>query len=133
MNIESAVRDARRAAEAIMTTTVKVSSGGGQVFDDATGEWVDTPPTIHYQGKARIKQHGSAVEQAEAPGYIVAIQQLILSVPVTGTGAITDGHEVEVLADPLDDDLVGTKFTITGDSAQSHASARRFTIERKTT
>lgn len=128
MNIIHATQDGRRAAERIMTTTVLVY-WKEEIFDDTTGQMVTVKHDL-YNGKARIRQSGLAVSNVQSAGQFLAVQDLILSVPIEATGGINNGHLVEVLADPLDADLVGTAYRIAGDAAASQSTARRFKIER---
>ncbi|WP_448810464.1 DUF6093 family protein [Agromyces bauzanensis] len=129
MSIEHAVAAGRRAAERLMTTTVQVTSPGALVWDPDLLDYVEGPPVVHYTGKARIRLRGATVRDVEAAGQLAAVQELILSLPFTGTDTVTTGRTVTVTANPSDPALVGRSFTIQGTAAQTDATARRFTIE----
>lgn len=130
MSITRHVQDGRRAAEALMTTTVTVTTPGEQTWNPDTMQYEDGPPVVHYTGKARIRQRSGAVREAEAAGQYIAVQELVLSVPFAGTDTITGSQTVTVTANPNDPTLVGKTFTIQGPVGQTDATARRFTIER---
>jgi hypothetical protein len=128
MTAEQATLAGRREAEKLMITTVNV----GYVTyteDPVTYETIEVISPV-YTGKARIRLSSPKANTVEAAGQYVAIQSLVLSLPIDGSASVGTSQVVIVTANPLDTALVGTKYRITGTSSQSHATARRFEIER---
>lgn len=118
----------RREAEKLMTSTVSVVEREfGPIGEDGNVTIIEHP---RYSGKARIRLQGAGVTDVDAASQLLAIQRLILSLPMTGSESVGNDQWVTVTADPLDTALVGTQYLIKGAFAQSHATARRFTIER---
>lgn len=124
------VKEGRRAAERLMVTTVTVTrTSGTPIFDEETGEYI-TPTVTVYDGKARIRQRNLTAADAEAAGQLLVTQLLTLYLPFTAPGDIGTGDVVTVTGNPLDPDLIGTEYRITGTAGETAATARRFEIER---
>lgn len=128
MTIEQHTLTGRREAEKLMTTTGTIGTVT-EGMDPDTFETIEVITPV-YTGKLRIRQATPKSSDATAGGQQFPIQSLILSLPIDGSGEVTTNMAVLVTANPLDAALVGTKYRITGTSAQSHATARRFEIER---
>lgn len=119
----------RREAEKLMVSTCKIERATGEtVLDPITYEEVPVVITA-YEGKCKIRMANAMVKRAQIPGQVLAVQQLVLSVPIVGSETIRSGDVVTVTANPLDDGLVDKKFTVRGQHAQTFATARRFEIE----
>lgn len=128
MTAEQATLAGRREAEKLMITTVNIGTVT-EAVDPETFETIEVITPV-YTGKARIRLSSPKANAVEAAGQYVAIQSLVLSLPVEGTAAVHTDHRVIVTANPLDTALVGSKYRITGLSEQTFATARRFEIER---
>lgn len=128
MSVIRHTKDGRRAAEALMTSTVQIGTVR-LVTDPETGDPVETVDPV-WTGKARIHTRTVTAQTTSGPGVVFAQQDLILTIPVTGTDVVSTDMAVKVTADPLDDALVGTVYRIKGTSAESQQVARRFQIER---
>lgn len=119
----------RRAAEALMEDTVLVYRGGGEaVFDEATGEYVDSRETV-YQGKARIRIPRAFGNVADEQGALINVQPATVWVPVDGTEGITKNDHVELLASAHDPDAVGLVLRVTDGHWQTHSTSRRLGVE----
>ena len=128
MSIIRHTLDGRRAAEKIMTSRVSIGTVR-DATDPNTGDPIQTVTPV-WSGRARIHTRTVAAQTVTGPSVVFASQDLVLSIPVTGTEVVRTGMAVKVTANPLDPALVDAIFTIRGTSGESQQVARRFTIER---
>lgn len=128
MSIIRHTLDGRRAAEAVMTSTIQIGTVTEKT-DPETGDPVEVIVPV-WTGKGRIHTRTVAAQTTSGPGMVFASQDLTLTVPVVGSEAVTTGMSVKVTADPLDAAHVGTVYRIQGTSSESQQVARRFQIER---
>ncbi|MBG6237391.1 hypothetical protein IWX78_000334 [Mycetocola sp. CAN_C7] len=128
MTATQATLNGRREAEKLMVTRCEITRDTGEVITDPiTG--IDMPAvSVVYEGKCKIRLKGG-VKDAAIPGMVLAVQQLELSLPVDQSADVRNLDVMTVTTNPLDLALVGKKFNIKGQQAQSYATARRFEIE----
>lgn len=128
MSVIRHTKDGRRAAEALMTSTVQIGTVK-DATDPNTGDPIQVITPV-WTGKGRIHTRTVTAQTTSGPGVVFAQQDLILTIPVSGTDVVSTNMAVKVTADPLDDALVGTVYRIKGTSAESLQVVRRFQIER---
>ncbi|MGD7788212.1 DUF6093 family protein [Propionibacteriaceae bacterium Y1700] len=110
--------------ELIMLGTVKINKPGTRVLDRETGEYVETPGPLVYEGKAATQEvtrtDGSPTV---AGGQDVTTRTYTIKVPVTVVGVAVD-DVITVATDP-DPALIGKRLTVTMTGGQTFATARR--------
>jgi hypothetical protein len=118
---------ARREAESEMRETCTVTAAGAGY----PGEW--NPVTLQhdapdaatvYTGKCKVRFGATRARQADAGDQLFAEQDLTVSFPVAASTEITKDCLVEI-TESEDAALVGRKFRITADRAQTNATSRR--------
>jgi hypothetical protein len=129
MSVEQGIQQGRREAEKLMTTTCTIARNDGTTVDPDTLDDVTTW-TQTYAGKCRVRRPGPSARDKQTAGQTITLQDLILSLPVTGSSRVITDHVVTVTANPLDPALVGVTFRVTGMHDETTATARRFPIER---
>lgn len=118
----------RRRAEALMRDTCRITKAGPDVWNEAT--LTNTPSTVTvYEGKCRLLYPYRAPTTASTPGQVEAVQLARLSLPVSTSIGVREGHDVEYLTSASDPDMVGRKFKVVGGAHQSDATARRVPVE----
>jgi len=127
MTAESTILQGREMAESLMTSTCTIGVTEESVHP-VTFETITTVIETHYTGPCRLRFPGSTVSELDAGSQRITDQTAILSIPVGNVTIRTDDGG-EILTNPLDPSLVGTKFRISGDHSQTYATARRFPVE----
>jgi hypothetical protein len=125
--IEWMLPQLRAEAEARMTATCQVGIGSVTTDQDSL-EPVVTFTDVVYTGRCRVRDASAANNTVDVAGQSVAVQDLVLSLPVVGSEAVHTGLVVQITANPHDAALVGPLFRIAGFHAQTDATARRFPI-----
>lgn len=114
-------------AEARMTETIRFYSVTGTVVNPTTLVSVETT-VEHYNGVARVHYPVGAVQQTDSAGQFVALQDLIISIPV-GSVAIPDDAIGVVSASTTDASLIGRKYRVKGAPSAGQVTAHRFPVE----
>lgn len=127
-DILGALPGLRAEAESMMVTVGAVTREV-EVTDPITFV-VSTVPTTIYAGICRLRFGGTQPGTADIPGAVVTDQSAILSFPIDGSSGISVDDVWTCTANPLDVSLVGQRLRITGTHAQTHATARRFAVEK---
>lgn len=135
MTASSATTAGRRAAEALMTDTCRITGpgAGDPVWNDATGQYDDPAPVVVYQGICRIPRRAGgsmSASTARAGEASWRVGEFPLSLPVDGSEDVAPGQTVTYLTSPFDASLVGQTFGITEPMRQSQATARRFVMKQ---
>jgi hypothetical protein len=115
----------RAEAEALMVDTCRVTAAGAPVWDDANGVYTDGAPTTIYEGKCRLRRPSAAPQVTDSGEAAWAVDLYVLSLPVVGSEAVVDGHDVEMLTSANDPAAVGLRLTVQGGHWQSQSTARR--------
>ena len=124
--IAAALPGLRAEAEARMVDSCTITSGSTPgAWNDTTG--VFDPPTkvIVYSGKCRVRNAFGAPQATDAGETMWGVDQCVVSVPVEGSAAVTDGHEVEITACVNDPGMVVQTFTVMAGHFQTDSTARR--------
>lgn len=131
MSAGNAALAGRQLAERIMTSTCTVTrtTPGTPAIDPETG--LETEPTVTtvYDGPCRLRFPYVRPEQALPEGQQLGKERGILSLPTTGSDAVTVNDIVTITGNPLDPDSVGTQLRIMGPFMETYATARRFPAE----
>ena len=126
MSAEDVLARGRRAAESLMTDTVRVSRASGPPVTDPETAVVSRPSVVVYEGIGRVQ--GRATEAKTVDGVQVYIlSDLIVQLPSV-VEPISD-DEVEVLASVMDPHLVGRTFRVKSAPRKSHATMTRCEAE----
>ena len=121
----------RAQANARMTETVTVTTTTpGEVMDESTGTYPDVIVS-HYGGVGRIKFPTLTVSERTPGGQTIAVQDVMLSLPVGFSSAVRIDDIVTVTGSTVDTDLVGRVFRIKGLAQAGQVSAHRFPVEAK--
>lgn len=103
----------------------------GSTTDPTTGVVTDTVEQV-YSGKCRVQQASPSAAEKQAGEADLLLVGRVLSLPVATSTGVRAGHRVRLTASQHDPDLVGRRFWVKGESAKSHATARRLGIEEAT-
>jgi hypothetical protein len=128
VSAESVIMDGRRFTEALMTSKCVIRRNGEPVFSDETGDYESVSSTV-YDGICKVKFGGTQASEVDGQSQDLTEQDAILSLPVIGSAGLTVNDVAEITENPMDPDLVGELFRITGIHAQTYATARRFSVE----
>lgn len=142
---ESDVLMFRREAESLMVDTCTITRGsGGQQFDTAAGEYVQTVGVTLYSGRCRVKARDNADRVVDAGGQAVSLFPFTVSIPVEMSSFDTAVFEaafrpvtfevddlVTVTASALDPALVDLVLRVRQVAAGTHLTARRLECEVK--
>ena len=126
MSAEDVLARGRRAAEALMTDTVRVSRASGQPVTDPVTGVVSTPSMVVYEGIGRVQ--GRATEAKTVDGVQVYVLS-DLTVQLPSVVAPISDDEVEVLSCLMDPLLVGRTFRVKAAPRKSHATMTRCEVE----
>ena len=128
-DVAAALPGLRAQAESLMTDTWRCVRGGTREFNDETGEFVETPPEVVYDGPGRLRDRSSIGSREAVQGVTTVVSQLILSLPVATSGALRVDDRLECIASAADASMVGVRVKVTDLHLQTHSTARRFTVE----
>lgn len=140
MNVQPAIEAQlpflRAEAESLMTDTCRITKpgAGAPTLDPVTLQYVDSAPTVVYEGICRISSRtggitgGSTLASAGDAAWDVS--EFPLSLPIKGSGDVAVGHTVTYLTSDFDPSLEGQVFGITAVPRQTLATARRFRMKQ---
>ena len=123
-------------ANARMTESVTVGiMVKSETIDESTGQYPQVFES-HYAGpngdhRARVKFPTLTVSERTPGGQTIAVQDVMLSLPVGFSSAVRIDDIVTVTSSTVDPDLVGRTFRIKGDAQSGQVSAHRFPVEAK--
>lgn len=118
---------ARAAHENLMTDVCWIQTSSQGSFNDATGTRTDVSATVYY-GKCRVR-HADPT-QAEAGERRNVVTAPTLHLPADDTTVIPERATVTVVSS-TNPNLEGAEFFIVAADLSSTATARRFTMERR--
>ena len=129
MGIGRVIYRGRRAAEAIMSTTVRVRRYAGKpVTDPETGQ-VTRSFSVVYEGKAKIAAYEAFEQVKDIAGSQQTLSRTRVDFPV-GSFSVLPGDEVHVVSDSADPMLAGKVLRVTVPAPyKSHATALRCFVE----
>lgn len=126
MSAEDVLARGRRAAEALMTDTVRVSRASGRPVTDPVTGVVSVPSVEVYEGIGRVQ--GRATEAKTVDGVQVYIlSDLTVQLPVSVEPVVDD--EVRVVESLTEPHLVGRTFRVKSAPRKSHATMTRCEAE----
>ena len=126
MSAEALLARGRRAAEALMTDTVRVTRASGRPVTDPVTGVVSTPSVTVYEGIGRVQ--GRATEAKTVDGVQVYIlSDLTVQLPVSVEPVVDD--EVRVVESLTEPHLVGRTFRVKSAPRKSHATMTRCEAE----
>lgn len=125
--IVTALAAGRRAAEALMTATVRVTRLGADV-DPLTGLG---ERVVVYEGRGKIQTYEPYESQRTVAGGTVTTQRYQVHVPVTA-GPFEEGDLIEIVASPTMPHLVGDAFRLAGLHEKTFQTAQRLLCDERT-
>lgn len=125
--LNGALRMGRGMAEARMTETVTIGRFNPGT-DPVTLDPIWVLVEARYSGKARVKYPSSSVMDRSEPSQVVAVQDLLLSIP-TGSPLAYEGDEVRVDASVVDPALVGRMYGIKGAPQAGQTTSHRYPLK----
>ena len=145
-DIAAALPFLRSQAESRMTETIRAGVYTDST-DEATGNPVRTLVEALYEGPARVKYPGNAVQSSVSAGQVVVQQDVIVSIPVQfpsllpgedvlpGDGVVPsvmvflpEGATVEVLSSASDPLLAGRFYQVSGSPDMGQVTATRYPV-----
>lgn len=121
----------RRYAEARMASTCVITRVSNGAWNETILDYADIEAAV-YTGRCRLKFAANRVLSRDAEGQILAAQELLLFLPVTGTGGILPDDIVRITDGGPDPALTGVTLRVTGLFPQTFATARRLPVEALT-
>ena len=123
----------RTMAESLLTETVTVGVTVDGAFDESTG----TYPKVFQShdagrngdGRARVKFPTLTVSERTPGGQTIAVQDVMLGLPVGFAGAVRVGDDVTVIGSDVDPDMVGRVFRVKGLAQSGAVTLNRFPLE----
>lgn len=131
MSIQSgALMMGRKQAEALMESACTITRVTGKALNETTGQMQDTLTTI-YSGPCRLRAQSARIQQLDSVGQELAADRQVLSLPVGAAGSanVKADDVATVTGNTSDVGLVGVRCRVMAFSAQTAATARRFTVE----
>jgi hypothetical protein len=141
VTLQSVLAAGRRSAETLMTATCQITRKHLVSLDATSLLLSDTDPTddLIYQGPCRIRALIARVQTGDFEGQLLGGQQMILWLPVSTSGKVTTGDEVEIIDGgddpsvgrpvPTDPTVPGLQLRIQGRAVQTQATSHRFPVE----
>jgi hypothetical protein len=127
MSAADAVLAGRRAAEALMVDTCRITAPGEPVTDPDTGEVTNTAETI-YEGPCKVQSKSSSTANPEAGEHSFTVVSRQVHIPVNAAD-VRDGHEVEITASLLNSFTVGKVYRVEGFTPDSFDTAYRLPVK----
>ena len=129
MDVSATLPALRAAAESMMVDSWRCERGAGRVYDDVSGEWVESPPEVVYVGPGRLRDQDGYGRRDETQGETTVVGTLRLSLPVATSGDVRVDDVLECTAAPFDSSLVGVRVRVTDLHQSTFSTARRFSVE----
>lgn len=130
-DILAALPGLRAQAESMMVDScvigLRVQS---ETLDEATGDYEYTIPDPVYDGVCRYRAGNTAVHEIDAQGQALIEQSDVLSLPVSGSEAVT--KDMMAVVTLTQDAAAPFAVRITGGHKQTFSTARRFPVELTT-
>jgi hypothetical protein len=128
----SAAQAGRRAAERMMTDTVRIRrvTGWGAV-NETTGVKPPTYTTILATVKCRVQSYQPFEETPVAGGQQLTVQRTALHLPVTATGIAVD-DVADVLTSATNASLVGNAYRIAALHEKTNQTSQRLLVDQVT-
>lgn len=131
MSAATALARGRALAEANMVDTCLIRRITSEITDPASGTITPTYATV-YTGKCRVQQKEAQGREETNVGQAYLIMLVVeLQLPMSLTGLQVD-DEVTITAAAHDPDLVGRVFTVRDLMHKTHATARRPSVQERT-
>jgi len=131
MSAASVLARGRAAAEALMVDACVIRRVTGTTTDPNTGVITPTYSTV-YTGKCRVQQTNPTAHSTDAGEARLLMLPRVLQLPVSTSTGIRADDQVTITASALDPDLADRVFTVRGEFAKTHATARRLGVEEVT-
>lgn len=110
-----------------MTSTCTVTrAGGDRVYNPETGQYEGGSSDV-YDGKCRVQTVRAQAANPESGTAVFTVERVELQLPF-GTKFQHD-DVATITAEPLNPDLVGTVYRVTGLGRKSQATAQRLNVE----
>ena len=118
----------RRAAEALMIDTCRITRRTGElVTDPDSGEVTNSTETV-YEGKCKVQSKDSAVSSPEAGGAVFTVVSRQVHIPANAA-KILDGDEVTITASALNSFTVGKVYRVEGFTPDTYDTAFRLPVK----
>lgn len=129
MSVGSVTRRGRRAAEALMADSCRITRTTGPLgpLDPETGEKAPAPTATVYEGKCRVQTYEAQESRPESGDHVYAVQRYSVHIPAGTTVRV--GDVVTVLSATLDPDLTNRRYTVTGLLHKTFATANRLLVD----
>ena len=123
-DIAAALPELRAQAESMMVDACLITTAGAPTWDDATGTYTPGSPTTVYEGKCRVRNANPAPQGTDAGETVWAVDLIVVSLPLVGSEAVADGHEVTFTA-AQDPALLTVRAVVQAGHVQTYSTARR--------
>jgi Family of unknown function (DUF6093) len=128
---DAPISTGRRYSEARMASTCVITRVSNGAWDEAILDYADIEAAV-YTGRCRLKFAANRVLSRDAEGQILAAQELLLFLPIAGTGGVRPDDRVLITDGGPDPALTGAVFRVTGLFPQTFATSRRLPVEALT-
>jgi hypothetical protein len=99
------------------------------ITDPTTLQPVTTFEQVVYTGPCKIRSESTRTTSVDVGGQDVAVQLVVLSLPIVGSEDVRTGHTVVIDGSTYDPALAAHTYRISGAGGQSFETARRFPVE----
>jgi hypothetical protein len=124
MSRATALAAGRRAAEAGMIDSCRITRVTSTLVDERTGKAAGGTIDLVYEGRCRIQQAQAEGQREDIAEASLVLLRLELQLPATTTG-IREGDDAEILTSVNDPDLAGRTLKVRDLAHKSEATARR--------
>ena len=128
MDAASLLLRGRRAAEALMIDTCRITRRTGElVTDPETGEVTNSTETV-YEGPCKVQSSNSSTASPEAGGAVFTVVSRQVHIPVNAA-QVRDGDEVTITASALNSFTVGKVYRVEGFTPDTFDTAFRLPVK----
>jgi len=127
MRTEVLLKRRRKAAEALMLDTCRITTVGELVTDPETGDVTNEPVTV-YEGPCRVQSKDSAVATLDAAGATFTVVSRQVHIPINAAD-VQNGDVVTLTASLLNAFTVGKRYRVDGFTPDSLDTAARMPVK----
>jgi hypothetical protein len=102
-------------------------AGAAPVFNEVTGQYVDTPSTV-YLGRCRVQSSGVAAANRDAGDQFIIANRVVVAVPVGTTGLAKDDL-VTITSAAFNPQILNAEYRVRSIEDKSQATAVRLQCE----
>lgn len=132
MSAATMLAAARRREESTMQSRCKITREELEETNTGVIDLTDQDPSddLVWEGPCSLVSNSTAVFERSVEGVDLAVQQLVLKLPIRAAG-VRVGDDAEIIDGGPDETLAGEHFRISDVPFRTRATARRFPVEHR--